>query len=160
MIVGTDALAGLGNHVAGQLAALLGAILYACAAIYGKRLSHLSATATATGAMIWAVVVLVPASLYLEQPWNLPVPSFKAIAAASILAVFCTAGALLIYFRLIKTLGSLGVASQAYLRAGIGVVLGMVFLGEQITLIIGIGLLAAILGVAAINAPQPAQKPT
>ena len=85
-------------------------------------------------------------------------PSIKAIAAASILAVLCTAGALLIYFRLIKTLGSLGVASQAYLRAGVGVVLGMVFLGEQITLIIGVGLVAAILGVAAINMPQRIKK--
>lgn len=159
LIVGTDALSGLGNHVAGQLAALLGAILYACAAIYGKRLSHLSATATATGAMIWAVVVLVPASLLLEQPWNVPMPSMKAIAAATILAVLCTAGALLIYFRLIQTLGSLGVASQAYLRAGVGVALGMVFLGEQITLIIGIGLVAAILGVAAINMPQRSKNP-
>ena len=86
-------------------------------------------------------------------------PSLKAVAAAMILAIFCTAGALLIYFRLIKTLGSLGVASQAYLRAGVGVVLGMAFLGEQITMIIGIGLIAAILGVAAINAPQPTKKP-
>ena len=159
LIVGTDALAGLGTHVAGQLAALAGAILYACAAIYGKRLSHVSATATATGAMIWAAVVLLPASLVLEQPWNLPMPSMKALAAATILAVLCTAGALLIYFRLIQTLGSLGVASQAYLRAGVGVVLGMVFLGEQITFIIGIGLVAAILGVAAINMPQRTKKP-
>ncbi|MEP0944696.1 MAG: EamA family transporter [Rhizobiaceae bacterium] len=157
LIVGTDALEGLGHHVAGQLAALVGAMLYACAAIYGKRLSHVSATATATGAMIWATLVLVPASMVLEQPWTLPLPSLKAIAAASVLAVFCTAGALLIYFRLIKTLGSLGVASQAYLRAGVGVLLGIVFLGEQITLIIGLGLVAAILGVAAINMPQRAK---
>ena len=158
LIVGTDALAGLGTHVAGQLAALLGAVLYACAAIYGKRLSHVSATATATGAMLWAVVFLVPASLLLEKPWTLPMPSGKTLAAAAILSIFCTAGALLIYFRLIQSLGSLGVASQAYLRAGVGVVLGMVFLGEQITPIIGVGLIAAILGVAAINAPQRAKK--
>jgi len=161
LIVGVDALAGLGQQVAGQLAAVAGAVLYACAAIYGKRFAHLSATTIATGTMIWAVIVLVPASLILEQPWTLS-PSTEAWVAAFILAVFCTAFALLIYFRLLRTLGSLGVASQAYLRAGVGVLLGIVFLGEHITPVMALGLLAAILGVAAINMPSrlPARPPT
>ena len=152
LIVGVDVLAGLGQQVAGQLAAIAGAILYACAAIYGKQFSHLTATATAAGTMILASIVLLPASLFLEQPWRLS-PSLAAILAAIILAVFCTGFALLVYFRLVKTLGSMGVASQAYLRAGVGVFLGMMFLGEQITPMIAFGLLAAILGVAVINMP-------
>lgn len=153
LIVGVDALAGLGQQVLGQLAAIAGAVLYACAAIYGKRFSHLSATATATGAMLCASGVLVPVSLIVEQPWTLA-PSTNAILATTLLGLACTGIALLIYFRLIQSIGSLGVASQAYLRAGIGVMLGVVVLGEQITLVIGVGLVAAILGVAAINLPQ------
>jgi drug/metabolite transporter (DMT)-like permease len=47
----------------------------------------------------------------------------------------------------------MGVASQAYLRAGVSVLLGVIVLGEQITMVIGLGLLATILGVAAINMP-------
>ena len=156
LIVGVDVLAGLGQQVAGQLAAITGAILYACAAIYGKQFSNLTAAATATGTMIWASVVLVPASLIFEQPWLLD-PSMEAVSAALVLAIFCTGCALLIYFRLVKTLGSMGVASQAYLRAGVGVLLGVILLGEQITLVIGIGLLAAIVGVAAINIPKRGQ---
>ncbi len=157
MIVGVDALAGLGQQVAGQLAAIAGAVLYACAAIYGKRFNHISATATAAGTMMCAAVVLVPASLVLEQPWTLA-PSLKAVAATSVLSVLCTACALLIYFRLLRTLGSMGTASQAYLRAGLGVALGIVFLGEQITPVIGLGLLAAIIGVAAINMPVRSKR--
>ncbi|MEO0329554.1 MAG: EamA family transporter [Pseudomonadota bacterium] len=152
LIVGVDVLAGLGQQVAGQMAAITGAILYAFAAIYGKQFSHLTASVTAAGTMLWASIVLIPVSLALEQPWTLS-PSVTAVLAATILAVFCTGCALLIYFRLVKTLGSMGVASQAYLRAGVGVLLGMVFLGEQITPVIGFGLIAAILGVAAINMP-------
>lgn len=151
-IVGVDVLNGLGQQVAGQLAALAGAMLYAGAAIYGRKFAHLSDTATAAGTMIWASLCLVPLSLALEAPWTLR-PSGQAIAAAGILAVFCTGLALLIYFRLVRTLGSMGVASQSYLRAGIGVMLGIVLLGEQITPAVGLGLIAAILGVAAINAP-------
>lgn len=153
LIVGVDALAGLGQQVAGQLAAIAGAILYACAAIYGKNFTQLSATVTAAGTMIWASIILVPASFIIEDPLSLS-PSLKAIGAAVSLSLFCTSIALLIYFRLIKTLGSLGTASQAYLRAGLGVLLGMIFLGEQITPVVGLGLAMAIIGVAAINMPK------
>lgn len=153
LIVGVEALQGLGEQVAGQMAAVVAAALYGGAAIYGKRFGHLSASVTATGTMIWSAVVLIPACLLLEQPWTLA-PSFKAIAAATALSILCTGCALLLYFRLVKTLGSLGAASQAYLRAGVGVMLGVVFLGEHITLVMGLGIGAAILGVVLINLPR------
>lgn len=153
LIIGVDALQGLGQQVAGQVAAVAGAMLYGVAAIYGqRRFGHLSAPVTAAGTMIWATAILVPFSLLLERPWELR-PSVEALAAAGMLGLFCTGVALLLYFRLLRTLGSLGTASQAYLRAGIGVGLGMVFLGEEISLTVGFGLIAAILGVAMINLP-------
>ncbi len=152
LIVGLEGLSGLGSQVAGQLACLAGAALYAGAAIYGKHFGSLGALTTATATMVLASIVLVPAALVVEQPWLLG-PSFKAIAATLVLSIFCTGIALLIYFRLIQTLGSMGVASQAYLRAGVGVGLGMVLLGETLTLSVSVGLAAAIAGVVLINWP-------
>lgn len=150
LTVGVDVLRGLGQGAVAQLAVLLGALLYAGAAIHGKRLSHLSPAVTAAGTMTLATLCLVPASLLLERPWTLN-PSSDSLLAAIVLAVFCTAGALLLYFRLVRTLGSMGVASQSYLRAGVSVVLGIVVLGERITPAIGLGLAAIIMGVVAIN---------
>jgi drug/metabolite transporter (DMT)-like permease len=152
LIVGVDALAGLGLSVAGQLACLVGAMMYAGAAIYGKRFAGLGALQTALGTLLWATAVLVPAAFLFEDPLVLT-PSPKAMAATAMLSVFCTGVAMLIYFRLIHTLGSLGVASQSYLRAGVGVILGVIVLGEVITPVVMLGLLAAIVGVAMINAP-------
>ncbi len=152
LIVGVDALAGLGDQVAGQLACLLGAVLYAGAAIYGKRFHHISALATATGTMIWASVVLGPLALIVDHPWTLR-PSAEAIYSVMALSVVCTGVALLVYFRLMRTLGSMGVASQSYLRAGVGVAFGIVFLGETLSLPIALGVLAAVIGVAFINWP-------
>lgn len=152
LIVGIDAVNGFGQQVIAQLAVLLGALLYACAAIYGKKLSHLSPLLSATGTMIWATICLIPLSMAIEQPWSLR-PSVDSAIAAIVLSTFCTGAALLLYFRLVRTLGSIGVASQSYLRAGVGVILGMSILGEKITFIIGLGLLFVILGVVAINAP-------
>ena len=158
LIVGPEVLRGLGQQVLAQLAILLGAVFYAGAAIYGKRLSHLPPVVSAAGTMLWAAFWLIPASLIVERPWQLS-PSFESIAAAIVLGVFCTGVALLLYFRLLRTLGSLGVASQAYLRAGVGVALGVFVLGESISAVTGMGLLAAMLGVAAINMRSGPPKP-
>jgi len=152
LIVGVDALHGLGQEVVAQLAVLFAAMLYGVAAIHGKRFSHLSPTATAAGTMICSTACLLPLSLAVDRPWTLS-PTPLALLAAVALAIFSTGGALLIYYRLVRTLGSMGVASQAYLRMGMSVLLGVVVLGEQVTLVIGMGLLATILGVAAINMP-------
>ena len=153
LIVGVEVLKGLGQQVVAQLAILLSAVLFAGAAIYGRRFSHLPPTVSAAGTMLRATVCLVPLSLATEQPWTLR-PSSVSIMAAIVLAVFSTGGAFLIYFRLVRTLGSMGVASQSYLRAGVGVMLGVVVLGEQITFVVGLGLAAAVLGVVAINTPR------
>ena len=153
LIVGTDALQGLGQQVLAQLAVLSGAVMYAGAAIFGKKFTHLTPLITATCTMIWASLFLVPLSLVIDQPWTLA-PSNQSMLAAVTLAVLGTGIALLIYFRLIRTLGSLGTTSQSYLRAGVGVALGVIVLGEHITPVIGAGIAAALIGVVAINFPK------
>ena len=155
LIVGLDALRGAGQELAGQSAVLLAAVLYALAAINGKRFSSISPTVTAAGTMVWAMVCLVPLSLAVDRPWTLN-PSAVSVTAAIVLALFCTGVALLLYFRLVRTIGSMGVTSQSYLRAGISVLLGIFVLGEQITLAMSLGLVAIVLSVAAINFPAPA----
>jgi drug/metabolite transporter (DMT)-like permease len=118
----------------------------------GKRLAHLSPLVTATGTMLWAALTLVPLSLAFEHPWTLR-PSALACLAAATLALLGTGVALIIYFRLIKTLGPMGVASQSYLRAGVSVLLGLIILGEQLSGTVLAGLAAIIVGVALINMP-------
>lgn len=152
LVLGLDVLAGIGRQVVAQLAILSGAFLYACAALNGRRFAALPPTITAACTMICAAACLIPASLVLDRPWLLRPPA-GALAAALGLGVFCTALALLLYFRLLRTLGPIGVTSQSYLRCGISVLLGVVVLGEHVTGTLGLGLVAIVLGVAAINTP-------
>lgn len=156
LIVGTEALAGLGQQVVGQVAAVSGAMLYAGAAIYGRRFHHLSAPVTAAGTMLCAAACLVPLSLLLDAPWRLA-PSLSALLALTMLSVFSTGVAVMIYFRLVQTIGSLGAASQAYLRAVVGVLLGTLLLGEHLPAVVLAGAVTAIAGVVLIN--LPARKP-
>ncbi len=150
LIVGIGTLDNMGKNLIAQAAVLLGAALYALAAIYGTRFARLPAMVTAAGTMVCATCVLLPASLILDQPWTLT-PAASGVLSAIALAVFCTAAALLIYFRLIRTLGALGVASQSYLRAGVSVTLGIFILNEEVTMSLAAGLTCVIIGVALIN---------
>ena len=155
LTIGVDVLGSLGRDVLAQVAVLFSALLYAVAALHGRKLARVAPLATAAGTTLLAAVCLAPVALIVERPWTLA-PSLRSLGAASALAFFCTALALLLYFRLLRTLGPMGVTSQSYLRAGFSVLLGMLVLGEKVSPAVGIGLAAIILGVAAINARRPA----
>ena len=148
--IGVDVLRSFGRDVLAQLATLSSAFLYAIAALHGRSLLHLPPLVTAAGTTLLAAVCLVPAAVVIEQPWTCS-PSMRSVLAASALGLFCTAAALLLYFRLLRTLGPMGVTSQSYLRAGFSVLLGVLILDESVSAAVGIGLAAIILGVAAIN---------
>jgi drug/metabolite transporter (DMT)-like permease len=157
--IGFDALAGIGTAAPLAQAAVLGASLcYALAPIWGQRFSKLPAIVTAAGAMSCAAILMLPAAALLERPWTLAPPPAHAIAAVIALAVVCTALAMVIYFRLIRTLGPLGTTSGSYLRAGFAVVLGTTLLGESFTWSILAGMALILAGVVAVTMPPPARQ--
>jgi drug/metabolite transporter (DMT)-like permease len=153
LIMGPDALQGLGDQVLAQMAILCGSLMYGCAAIFGKRFAGLPASVTAASTMLVATILMWPAAFWFEDPLLLR-PEWTSVFAILMLSVFGTAGALLLYFRLVITLGSTGVASQGFLRIGVSVLLGIVFLGENLDAFVILGLLAALTGVALINWPR------
>jgi drug/metabolite transporter (DMT)-like permease len=156
LIVGVQALGGLGRELWAQLAIVAATICYAGAAIFGRGFKGLDPVLPAAGSMICGALVLIPLSIVVDQPWTLA-PSGRSLAALTALAVFSTAGAFIIYFRLVQTLGSVGTTAQAYLRVPIGVAIGVVFLGERLAPTAWIGLACVIAGVAAMTIP-PKQK--
>jgi drug/metabolite transporter (DMT)-like permease len=155
LIVGVEALSGLGQQLLPPIAIVAATICYAGAAIFGKTFKDLHPILPAAGSLVCGAVILIPASLLIDQPWTLA-PSRASVLALIGLSVFSTALALVIYFRLVHTLGSVGVTSQAYLRVPIGVAIGMGFLGETLTLAAWAGLACVIIGVAAMTLPDRA----
>jgi drug/metabolite transporter (DMT)-like permease len=108
--------------------------------------------APAAGSLVCGAAILIPVGLAVEQPWTLA-PSTNSLLALLGLAVFSTAAAFVIYFRLIQTLGSVGTTAQAYLRVPIGVTISVAFLGETLSRTAWIGLACVVLGVAAMTIP-------
>jgi drug/metabolite transporter (DMT)-like permease len=150
LIVGVGALDSLGREVAAQLAIVAATVCYAGAAVFGRTFRGLDPIAPATGSMLCGAAVLVPASLVIDRPWTLS-PSAESLLALAGLAVISSALAFVIYFRLVKTLGSIGVTAQSYLRVPIGVMIGVVFLGERLATTAWVGLVLIVLGVAAMT---------
>jgi drug/metabolite transporter (DMT)-like permease len=150
LIVGIEALAGLGRMVVAQAAVVAGSVCYAGAALFGGRFRNLDPMLPAAGSLMCGAAVLIPLSLALDHPWTLA-PSASAVMAVLALAAASTALAFVIYFRLIDTLGSIGVTAQSYLRAPIGVAIGVVLLGERPAPTALVGCLFVLAGVAAMT---------
>jgi drug/metabolite transporter (DMT)-like permease len=152
LVIGADALQGLSRELVSQLAIVLATVCYAGAAVFGRRFSGMHAIVPAAGSMIAGCAVLIPASLVIDHPWTLQVSAESALALLG-LSVLSTALAFVIYFRLLKTLGSVGTAAQAYLRVPIGVALGALILGETLPLSAWAGMACVIAGVVAMTLP-------
>lgn len=153
LVVGTGALHGLGGDLLPQLAVLAATLCYGGGALYSARFKALDPMMPAAGSMICGAALLLPASLVVDQPWTL-VPSWESLAALLALALFSTALAFVIFFRLVQTLGSIGATAQAYIRVPIGVAISVVLLGETLPSTAWLGLAAVVAGVFAMTLPK------
>lgn len=152
LIVGVQAMSGLGEQLAAQLALVAASLCYAGAALFGRNFKGLDPIMPAAGSLICGAIVLLPLSLMLDRPWTLS-PSVASIQALIALSLISTALAFVIYFRLVARLGSVATTSVAYLRVPTGVLIGMVFLGEALAPTAWAGLVLVVGGVLAMTLP-------
>jgi drug/metabolite transporter (DMT)-like permease len=92
---------------------------------------------------------MLPVSVVVDQPWRLA-PSAASLAALAVLAILSTAIANMVYFRLLRTIGSIGTTSNSYLRAAASVALGYVALRERPDASTTAGLALVLAGVATL----------
>lgn len=133
-IIGPEALTDFGTNVFAQLAVLVAAISYAFAGVFGRRFQRLGSAPllTATGQVTASTVVLLPLALVIDQPWRLPMPSWQVWGAILGLALFSTALAYLIYFRILSTAGATNLLLVTFLIPVSAILLGTLILGEQL----------------------------
>ena len=97
LIVGVQALGGLGQQLFAQIVCVAAAICYAGAAIFGRNFKGLDPMAPAAGSLLCGAAILIPLSFIVDRPWTLA-PSMSSLLALAGLAVFSTAFAFVIYF--------------------------------------------------------------
>jgi drug/metabolite transporter (DMT)-like permease len=150
MIAGVNALAGIGQSLFGQLAIILATFSSAVSVIYGRRLNDIPPEIAAAGTLTSAAVVLIPLCFWVEAPLQ-TAPSLASLVALLANAIAATAFGFVVYFRLIRTIGSMGTASVGYLKPAVGVLIGCTLVSEPFTWTMAVGLVAILIGVAAIN---------
>lgn len=153
IMIGYEALTGLGGSIYGQFAILGAAVSYSFAGIYGRRFRQLGIKpiVTATGQVTASSVILIPIALLVEKPFTLPSPGLEVWPAIMGLAVLSTALAYILYFRVLATAGATNVLLVTLLIPVSAILLGTVFLGEQLELkhLFGMGLIS--IGLLAID---------
>ncbi len=146
IMIGYEALTGLGGSTYGQFAILGAAVSYSFAGIYGRRFRQLGIKpiATATGQVTASSIILIPIALLVEKPFTLPSPGLEVWSAIFGLAVLSTALAYILYFRVLATAGATNVLLVTLLIPVSAILLGTAFLGEQLELkhLFGMGLIS------------------
>lgn len=156
-VAGTTALAGLGQQTAGQTIIVLAAVSSALSAIHGRNFVSVAPEVVAAGTLSAAAFLLFPFCLFFDMPWRLA-PSYQSLAALVANAIFATALGFVVYFKLLKTIGSVGTVSTSYLKPAVGALIGLVFLGEPLTWPFLVALLCILAGIAVINSDRPPEK--
>ena len=96
--------------------------------------------------LIWGTLVLLPISLFFEQPWNLS-PRLDSTFSLIYLGIFSTGIAWLLRFYILKHNGLVFQAQVAYLIPIFGVILGFLILNEEITSKVIVSMIAIIIGI-------------
>ena len=156
LIIGMDALDGLGSAFSGELAVLAATWSYAFAAIFGRRFSSprframgINPLVASTGQLTGATALIVPFALAVEHPWTLPLPGWETGAAVAGMSLLSTALASIVYFRILSSAGAANSMLVTLLMPVTALLLGITVLGERLDprYFVGIALLAAGLAV-------------
>lgn len=152
LVVGVEALTSLGRDVWGQLAVIGGAMGYATSAIFARALPPMPVAVKGTATLICASAILVPLALIADRPWELE-PSPESAVSLVVLGIFPSAMALLIYFRLVTTVGAAYTVSNNYMVPIFGVLAGALVLDERLGWRAFAALALALAGIALSQMP-------
>lgn len=127
-------------------AALSATVLYGVASSYTKRfLTGVPPLAVATGSQLAATIVLAPLAVWL---WPAQTPTGSVWLHVIALGIACTGIAYILFFRLVAHVGPMRAVSVTFLIPVFGVLWGILFLGEQLTLNMVLGCAVILLGTS------------
>lgn len=159
VLIGPTALGGLSSNVLAQLAVIGSALLYSIGAIYTRyvyplqpknltpwalRLRIISAQFVATA------IMLIPFSLLIDKPWTLR-PQLTTLFYLLFLGIGVTLLASMVYFYLIEQFGAAIASTTTYLIPVSGVLAGMLFLAEKLSLTMLLALVFILTGIFVAN---------
>ena len=129
---------------------LFGSCFYVVGGLLTLKISNKKNENVTASILIWGTIVLLPVSLFVEQPWNLS-PRLDSTVSLVYLGIFSTGIAWLLRFYILKHNGLVFQSQVAYLIPIFGVILGFLFLKEEVTSKVIISLIAVIIGIYVVK---------
>ncbi|MBK8159745.1 MAG: DMT family transporter [Rhodospirillaceae bacterium] len=126
VLVGVDALQGLGAQVIGQIAILGGCLSYTFYGVNARRLPQMGAEMTVGIILALGLLTMLPVWLYVDRPWELA-PSGSAWFAVLWLGLLSTAFGNWLFFTLMRRSGASFASTNNFLVPVMG--LGWGFFG-------------------------------
>ena len=149
--IGLQALTTLNLSSLPQLALVAAAISYALAAVFARRmLGGLAPQVAAAGMLTGSSLLMLPAALWIDGAPGLT-HGAQIWGALAYLAVISTAGAYLLYYRVLGMAGAGNLSLVTLLTAPIAIVLGALILNEALPLRAYAGFALIALGLLIID---------
>lgn len=158
LVVGPGSAGGLGGNVtlAGSIAAIGAAMSYAVNSVYARRIGPINPLQLSSGMLIASTLISLPTAMLDVSAVSSVTP--LTAAAVGFLGFLSTGLASVLYFRLIQGPGPTFLSLISYLVPAWGIVVGILFLGETVTVARGVGMGLILFGIACSElAPRLAQ---
>ena len=134
------------NNFISALLILLGSTCYVVGGVLTLKISKKKNENVTGSILIWAIIILIPLTIFIEKPWNLN-PSLHSTISLIYLGVVSTGLAWLLRFRILKNNGLIFQSQVSYLIPIFGMILGYIFLKEMITVKVIVSLIAVLVGL-------------
>ena len=134
------------NNFVSALLILLGSTCYVVGGVLTLKISKKKNENVTGSILIWAIIILLPLTFLIEQPFQ-TTPRTDSLISAIYLGIVPTGIAWLLRFRILTRNGLIFQSQVSYLIPIFGTILGYIFLKELITLKVLISLIAVCIGI-------------
>lgn len=142
---------GLGNMQVGVIVSLIASACYGAANVFGRiNTKGLEPNAQAFGQLTAAFIFIIPAAIIFDPTFTLPNKPITWFALV-LLGLLNTAVATWLFYSLLNSVGSTRTSLVAYFIPLVGVILGILFMGESLSWNLFIGALMIVGGVLWVN---------
>ena len=153
VLIGPNALAGLDVNLLAQVAVLGAALSYAFAGVYARRFTRMNIDpiVAASGQLLMSSFIMILLVFTFDSPAELIESSAKVWTVVIVMAIFSTALAYILYFRLLATAGATNAILVTLLIPVTAILLGAVFLDERLQWLHFLGMVVIALGLSVID---------
>ena len=134
------------NNFLSAILILFGSTCYVIGGVLTLKISKKKNENVTGSILIWAILILMPIVIFIEQPWNIT-PRLDSTISVIYLGLVSTGIAWLLRFRVLVNNGLIFQSQVSYLIPIFGTILSYIFLRELITEKVLISLIAVVVGI-------------